>query len=130
MITKINHVGIVVPDFEEGKKLYGEIYGLKHLRDEVVEAYGCEIAFYEIGDALLEIVHPIAPGPSWNFLHEKGPGIHHICFEDDNIEERFKIVKDAGMTDYEELDHGAGGAKIFFLTHPATFDSETEFTGK
>jgi len=130
MLTGINHVGIVVSDFEEGKKLYGEVFGLKHLRDEVVPAYGCEIAFYEIGDALLEIVHPIAPGPSWIFLHEKGPGIHHICYNDDSIEESFEKMKGLGLTDYDEIASGAGGAKIFFLTHEATFDSETELTGK
>lgn len=128
MIKKINHIGIVVPDFNEGKKIYGECLGLKHLKDEVVQAYGCEIAFYQCGESMLEIVHPIALGPSWEFLEKHGPGIHHICYEVDDIDQMFQLAKEKFKTSYEEPDYGAGGARIFFLEPKSIFNVETEFT--
>lgn len=130
MIKKIDHIGIVVSDFEEGKKMYGEYLGLVHLKDEVVTAYGCEIAFYQCGESMLEVVHPIAPGPSWNFLHEHGPGIHHICYEVDDVDQMLAIAKEKFETAYEKPDQGAGGAKIFFLEPSSIGNVETEFTGK
>ncbi|MGN1413596.1 MAG: VOC family protein [Anaerovoracaceae bacterium] len=130
MIKKINHIGIVVPDFAKGKQFYGEYLGLEHLKDEVIPSYGCEIAFYQCGEAMLEIVHPISPGPSWNFLNEHGPGIHHICYEVDDVDEALKMAKEKFRTDYEMPDCGAGGAKVFFLDPSSIFNVETEFTGK
>lgn len=128
MIKKINHVGIVVDDFEAGKKIYGDYLGLEHLKDEEVPAYGCEIAFYKCGESMLEIVHPIAPGPSWDFLKTHGPGIHHICYEVDDIDKMFEIAMDKFKTSYDEPDCGAGGTKIFFLDPDSIFNVETEFT--
>ena len=130
MIKKIDHIGIVVSDFQQGKKMYGEYLGLKHLKDETVASYGCEIAFYQCGDIMLEIVHPISPGPSWNFLKNHGPGIHHICYEVENVDEMLEIAKEKFKTSYDEPDRGAGNTKIFFLDPRSIGNVETEFTGK
>lgn len=128
MIKKINHIGIVVEDFEKGKEIYGTYLGLKHLKDETVPAYGCEIAFYQCGEIMLEVVHPISPGPSWNFLEKYGPGIHHICYEVDDITKAFDMSRQYFRTDYEEPCSGAGGSKIFFLDPNSIGNVETEFT--
>lgn len=57
-------------------------------------------------------------------------GIHHICYEVDDVDQMLAIAKEKFETAYEKPDQGAGGAKIFFLEPSSIGNVETEFTGK
>ncbi len=128
MITKINHVGIVVDDYEAGKKLYGEGLGLEYLKEEEMPAHGCKIAFFHCGEVMIEVITPIGPGLSQKFLEEHGPGLHHICYETDDIDAEFEKAKTIFETDYTEPKPGANGTRVFFLKPESIGNVETEFT--
>ncbi|MBQ8563448.1 MAG: VOC family protein [Firmicutes bacterium] len=129
MITKINHVGIVVDNYEASKKLYGEEgLGLKYLREEENHAHGCKIAFFQCGEVMIEIITPIGPGLSQKFLAEHGPGLHHICYETSDIDAEFNKAKTVFDTDYTQPVPGAGGTRVFFLKPESIGNVETEFT--
>lgn len=126
-IQKINHIGIVVADLEQGKKIFGGALGLRHLRDEVAEEFHCAIAFFQCGEVMVELVKPTGPGPSETFLREHGEGIHHICYEVENIEEALAQAQQKLATDYTAPKVGAGGSLVFFLDPKSCCSVETEF---
>lgn len=128
-IRKINHIGIVVRNLEESKRLYGDILGLEHLRDETMDNYGCRIAFFRCGEVMLEVIEPTGPGQSMTFLKDHGEGLHHVCYEVDDAELAFSEAKAFFLTDYAAPKPGAGGTKIFFLNPERIFGVETEFVG-
>ena len=128
-IRKINHIGIVVRNLEDGKRVYGDLLGLEHLRDETMDDYGCRIAFFRCGEVMLEIIEPTGPGQSMDFLKEHGEWLHHICYEVDDANLSFSEAKAFFLTDYDAPRSGAGGTKIFFLEPKRVFNVETEFVG-
>ncbi len=119
MIKKIAHIAIAVNSIDEAAKFYAEQLGLKLTGKETVPHRKVTVGFIEVGETKLELVQPDTPdAPIAKFLAERGPGLHHICFEVDDIEAEFKRLKDAGVRIVDpEPQSGANGTKTFFI-HP------------
>lgn len=126
-IQKINHIGIVISDLEEGKHKFGGILGLEFLREESAEEFGCRIAFFQCGGVMIELIEPIGPGPSREFLRSHGEGLHHICYEVNSIDEALADAKAKLRTDYSVPKTGAGASRVFFLDPDSICGVETEF---
>ena len=119
MLKKINHIAIVVNNIEEAAKFYQDILGLGLSDVEVVAAQKTRAGFFRIGESNIELVQPTGPdSPLVKFLETKGSGIHHICFEVDDIEAEVKafIEKGAIMVDHKPRP-GAHSTKVAFI-HP------------
>lgn len=126
-IKQINHIGIVVADLEKGNRVFADGLGLACLGEETVSEYHCKIAFYRCGEVLLELIEPTGPGPSREFLRSHGEGLHHICYEVDDIEAALAEARAAHSTDYDVPKLGAGDSRVFFLKADSIFNVETEF---
>jgi len=126
-IKQINHIGIVVQDLEAAKRQFGKGLGLEFLREESAEDFHCRIAFYQCGEVMIELVMPTGPGPSNKFLETYGEGIHHICYEVEDINEALKDAKKLFRTGYDAPKAGAGDSRIFFLDAESICSVETEF---
>lgn len=119
MIKKINHIAIAVNNIEEALKFYQEVMDLTFIGTEVVTAQKTKVGFFKVGESNIELVQPVEPeSPLVKFLESKGEGIHHICFEVDDLEETVKrfIEKGAIMVDKNPRP-GAHGSKVVFV-HP------------
>lgn len=119
MIEKIDHIGIAVRSIEEKKVLYQEVLGLAFKGEEVVEEQGVRVAFFRIGEAMIELLEPLdETGPVARFLERHGEGIHHLALACDDIEGARKQVAEGGVRLLSDrpLD-GAHGKLISFL-HP------------
>lgn len=127
MIEKIDHIGIVVKDLEEGKKMFSAGLGFKMISEEVSEEFNCKIAFFPCGEVLLELVQPIGPGPSQEFLDKCGGGIHHICYKVADINKALKKMSENFILKDREPRPGAEGSKVFFLEPASILNVETEF---
>ena len=127
MIKKIDHVGIVVRDVEQATAIYRDGLGLKYLRTEHNEDFRCKIAFLQCGDVLIELIEPTGDGPSKKFLETHGEGIHHVCYEVDDIQKALEHAKTNLKTDYDEPKTGAGDSRVFFLDPSRVCSVETEF---
>ncbi|MEO0101802.1 MAG: VOC family protein, partial [candidate division WOR-3 bacterium] len=87
MIKKIDHIAIAVSNLKEAARFYEENLGLKLSGEENLPEQGVKVGFIQIGEVRIELVEPLSPtSPISKFLAEKGPGLHHICFEVDDIE--------------------------------------------
>jgi methylmalonyl-CoA epimerase len=119
MIKKINHIAIAVDDLEGAAQFYQNILGLTPSGVEIVEAQKTRVGFFKVGDSNIELVQPSAPdSPLTKFLGTRGPGMHHICLEVDDIEKEIRdyLEKGAKMVDLSPRP-GAHGSRVAFV-HP------------
>jgi methylmalonyl-CoA/ethylmalonyl-CoA epimerase len=119
MIKKINHIAVAVNNIEEAAKFYQTILGLNLSGVEVVTAQKTRVGFFKIGESNIELVQPAEPdSPLVKFLETKGPGIHHICFEVDDVETEVKAYLEKGATLIDQKPRpGAHNTKVAFV-HP------------
>jgi methylmalonyl-CoA/ethylmalonyl-CoA epimerase len=126
VIKKIDHIGIFVHDLDEAITRYARL-GLILKRVEVAEAFQTKVAFFECGGVLIELIVPLAPGPGTEFLEKHGEGIHHICYEVDDIEAQLQSVQ-GGLTLLDPVIRpGAGGSRVFFAAPDDLCGVVTEF---
>ena len=120
----LEHLGIAVTDASEAAELFEKLLGTKPYKVETVEHEG--VRTYFIGDGgepdaapkleLLEALHPESPVAA--FLEKRGPGLHHIAFEVDDIEAEMARLAALGFRLIaDEPKAGADGKRIAFL-HP------------
>lgn len=130
MISKINHIGIVVTNIDEALKFYTEALGLSLQEIEVVEEQKVKTAIIPVGEAKIELLESTDPeGPIGKFLESKGEGLHHLAFEVDNIENALAGVKDKGVALIDETPRGGvENSRIAFLHPKSTRRVLMEFT--
>ncbi|WP_046173781.1 methylmalonyl-CoA epimerase [Domibacillus indicus] len=118
-MKKVDHIGIAVSSLEESLPLYTEVFGMKHVKTELVETQGVAVAFLDGGNVKLELLEPASPdSPIAKFIERRGQGIHHIALKVKNIEERIVEMKEKGIQMIDNAPKpGAGGASIAFM-HP------------
>ena len=119
MLKKVNHIAIAVNNIEETALFYQNILGLNLSDIEVVIAQKTRAGFLKIGESNIELVQPAEPdSPLVKFLETKGQGIHHICFEVDDVEAEVKDFLRKGVTMIDQKPKpGAHDTKVAFI-HP------------
>ena len=122
-ILKIDHLGIAVNGIDEGKTFWSDIMGLDFAGSETVAEQKVTTGFLPVGDSEVELLESTAPdGPIAKYLEKKGPGIQHVAFRVENIEDALAELKAKGVRLIDEKPRiGAGGAKIAFLHPKATY---------
>lgn len=119
MLTKIDHIGIAVRSIDEHMELYRDAFGLAFEGTDVVEEQGVRVAFFRLGESMIELLEPLDDtGPIARFLEKNGEGVHHVAAGCEDID-----ASRAQMTEHqirllsdEPLD-GAHGKLITFM-HP------------
>lgn len=116
---KIDHLGIAVSSLAEGVRFYKEVLGLEVSSSETVAEQMVQVAMLPIGESRLELLEATSPdSPIAKFIEKRGPGIHHICIEVENIHTKLDELKAAGARLIDEQPRiGAGGHLIAFV-HP------------
>ena len=117
--TRLDHIAIAVPNLEEALRFYRDQLGLPCLEIEEVVEQGVRVAKLDLGSTHLELLEPLsADTPVGKFLHNRGPGLHHICIGVDNILTTLDTLKTTGAKLIDEQPKlGASGARIAFV-HP------------
>lgn len=119
MLKKINHIAIAINNFEDAAQFYQNVLGLNLSGVEVVSAQKTKVGFFKIGESNIELVQPSElDSPLVKFLETKGPGIHHICFEVDDVEAEVKAFLEKGVALIDQKPRpGAHNTKVAFV-HP------------
>ncbi len=123
MLKKIDHIAIAVNNLGDTAKFYQNVLGLTLSGVEVVAVQKTKVGFFKIGESNIELVQPSEPdSPLVKFLETRGQGIHHICFEVDDIEAEIKTLLEKGATLVDQKPRpGAHGSKVAFI-HPKSSD--------
>ncbi len=116
-ITKIDHIGIAANGIGEALKLYRDLLGLEV--SQTMEGKAQNMAFVPVGETQLEIMEPVDPEAAVaKFIERRGEGIHHICFEVDDIEGTLRKLEAAGIELIDKEPRvNAHGRKVAFV-HP------------
>jgi methylmalonyl-CoA epimerase len=119
MLKKIDHIGIAVADLETAIQKYTEITGKPATHTEIVPEHKVATAFFPVGEVRLELLKGIDPdSPISNFIDKRGEGIHHICFEVEDLAKTKEALSKQGLQFIEGAsEQGAGGSKVAFI-HP------------
>jgi methylmalonyl-CoA epimerase len=116
-ILRINHIGLAVQD--AAARAFWEALGLECTGMEAVPAEGVDVSFFPAGESRLELLHPLGEeGPVQKFLTNRGEGVHHICFEVDDLRGLLGQLAAAGVELVNpEPRAGAEGSLVAFI-HP------------
>jgi methylmalonyl-CoA/ethylmalonyl-CoA epimerase len=125
MIGRLNHVAIAVPDLAAAAALYRETLGARVSDPQPEPAHGVTVVFVELPNTKVELLEPLGEGsPIGGFLERlPGGGIHHICYEvDDIIAARDRLAASgARVLGDGQPKIGAHGKPVLFL-HPKDFN--------
>jgi methylmalonyl-CoA/ethylmalonyl-CoA epimerase len=117
-ITKVNHVAIAVADLDGALAFWRDALGLQLDHVEDVPSQKAAVAFMPIGDTEVELVKPTAEDTGVaKFIAERGGGMHHLCFEVDDIEGMLAQLKAKGVRLINETPLELPGRKMAFV-HP------------
>ena len=114
---RIAHVGIAVQTLDSILPFYRDLLGLAEV--PLDDADGARIVGLQAGESLVELLEAGSPdSPIGKFIAKRGPGIHHICFAVDDIEDMLARCRRMGVRLIDETPRlGAEGKRIAFL-HP------------
>ncbi|MEL6345980.1 MAG: methylmalonyl-CoA epimerase [Myxococcota bacterium] len=119
MIKRLDHIAIAVTELEAAVRRFAEDFGLDlDGQEDVVEAK-TSTAFFPIPGTRIELIHPLnGQGPVQKYLDKRGGGLHHICFETDDIEADMVRLREKGYRLLSETPQpGAHGTRVVFI-HP------------
>ncbi|MGJ3240082.1 MAG: methylmalonyl-CoA epimerase [Anaerolineae bacterium] len=118
MSIKINHVAVVVNNIEDSLSFWRDALGLPMEGVQDVPQEAVQVAFLDAGEAHIELVSPTTDDSGIaSYLAKKGQGMHHICFEVDDIESALAHMRDKGVTLINEEPRERDGRKYAFI-HP------------
>jgi methylmalonyl-CoA/ethylmalonyl-CoA epimerase len=118
MAPRISHIGIAVRALADSVPFYRDVLGLPVV--PLDDADGASIIGLAAGESLVELLEPREAGtPVAKFLDSRGPGIHHICFAVDDLDDALARCRAAGIRLIDQTPRvGAEGKRIAFL-HPS-----------
>ena len=118
---KIHHVGIAVESINDALSLYQDALGVSPMLRTEVPAEGVTIAMLPVGDSRIELLEATgADSPITRFLARRGPGLHHIAVQVEDLEASVERLRASGrrlVTD--EIRLGADGYRYVFV-HPSS----------
>ena len=118
-VKKINHVAVVVEDMEQALAFWRDALGmqLQELRD--VPAENSQVAFMPLEGSEVELVVPTTDDSGIaRFLSRRGPGMHHICLEVDDIEAMLAQLKGNNVQLINEEPRLASDGRKYAFIHP------------
>ena len=125
MIGRLNHVAIAVPDLAAAAAQYRDTLGARVLPPQDEPAHGVTVVFIDLPNTRIELLHPLGEASPIRGFLDRNPsgGIHHICYEVEDIRaarDRLKAQGARVLGDGEPRT-GAHGKPVLFL-HPKDFN--------
>ena len=115
----IHHLGVAVADLDEAVATYERLFGAEVEHREIVPDQGVEAASLRIGDGRVELLASLGDEtPVGKFLAKRGPGMHHVAYEVDDVSAALVELARSGV---ELIDarprRGMFGLQVAFV-HP------------
>jgi methylmalonyl-CoA/ethylmalonyl-CoA epimerase len=118
MLQRIHHVGVVVANLEAGLRFWRDALGLAVTRSATIEDQGVRAALLKVGESEIELLEPLSPDNGvGKFLARRGGGLHHLCFQTDDVERELSAARANGLPLIDEKPRRGLAGMICFL-HP------------
>jgi methylmalonyl-CoA/ethylmalonyl-CoA epimerase len=117
-MTRLEHVGIAAVSADAVATVFEALFGRRPYARELVGREGVRTTFIEAGPVKLELLEAVDPGSALaRFVERRGPGLHHLAFEVDDVDAAHARLDAAGFRLLGEPAPGADRKRIFFI-HP------------
>jgi methylmalonyl-CoA epimerase len=125
----VHHVGIAVADLDASLLVYEELFGARLEHRESVDDQGVEAASLRVGESRIELLRPLGPDtPVGRFLAKRGPGMHHVAFEVDDVGAEIARLRAEGAQLIDDAPRrGLFGLQVAFVHPEATGGVLAEF---
>ena len=120
-IIGIEHIGVAVKNIKEASPFWDHVLQIGHSTTEDVDDQGVITDIYDTGKGKVELLQAKYPdSPIAKFLDRRGPGIHHICLQVEDIDEAIQELKSEGRQLIGNgASIGAEGYRVVFI-HPGS----------
>jgi methylmalonyl-CoA/ethylmalonyl-CoA epimerase len=117
MIKRLNHISVAVQSVEDALRFYHDTLGLEVVETITLEDRQLKVAFVKLGDTQIELLEPTSQDNTvTRFLERRGPGLHHICLEVDDLPAAMAELSERGVEFVDpEPQAGAVGQVAFML---------------
>lgn len=118
-VIKVNHIGLATADIAQALQFFSSGVGLPVAGDEVVPGDAVRVTFLPVGESRIELLEPVGEeGPVQKFIEKRGPGLHHICLEVEDLPGMLTHLKECGVELIDQEPRpGAHGSLVAFV-HP------------
>jgi methylmalonyl-CoA/ethylmalonyl-CoA epimerase len=115
----IHHLGVAVDDLDEALVTYSRLFSAELEHRETVLDQGVEAAAVRVGASTVELLSSLGPEtPVGKFLARRGPGVHHVAYEVDDLDEELARLTAEGVELIDsEPRPGLFGLEVAFI-HP------------
>jgi methylmalonyl-CoA/ethylmalonyl-CoA epimerase len=121
LFSKIDHVGIAVPDLDEAIAFYRDTFGIVSVHEEVNEEQGVREAMLAVGDGStrIQLLAPLSDASTIaKFLDRNGPGVQQIAYTVEDIDAVSATLRERGMRLlYDQPRRGTSDSRVNFV-HP------------
>jgi methylmalonyl-CoA/ethylmalonyl-CoA epimerase len=128
-VRDVHHIGIAVDDLDAAVLVYEELFGAVPEHRETMESQGVEAASLRTGGGRIELLRPLGPDtPVGRFIARRGPGMHHVAFEVDDVAAELARLKAQGARLVDLVPRpGLFGLQVAFVHPEATGGVLAEF---
>jgi methylmalonyl-CoA/ethylmalonyl-CoA epimerase len=118
-VRGIHHLGVAVPDLEEAIATYETLFGARLERRDSLDDQGVDAASLLLGESRVELVAPTGEDTYvGRFLAKRGPGMHHLALETDDVQAALRELAASGAQLIDETPRrGLFGFEVAFV-HP------------
>ncbi len=116
---KIHHLGVAVEDLDEAVDTYQRLFGAELEGRDTLESQGVEAIAVRLGESRVELLAPLAEDtPVGRFIARRGPGMHHIAYEVDDLPQGLADLAGQGVHVIDDVPRrGLFGMQVAFV-HP------------
>ena len=118
-VLRIDHIAVLVDDMDKTLSFWREALGMELSHVEEVPAEKSRVAFLPLGNSEVELVQPTTDDSGLRrYLEKRGPGMHHLCLEVDDLQGMLARLKEAGVQLINETPLAGSGGKQYAFVHP------------
>ena len=118
MLQGVSHIGIAVRNLDEAINLYINALGIQPGEIHESAEARMKAVMFSVGDGKIELMEPVGTeGPIAKFIENRGEGIHHICFEVDDIDKELESLSAKGVKLVDKEARRGLEGRIAFI-HP------------
>ena len=116
---RIHHLGVAVEDLDDAVDTYRRLFGAEVEERDTLESQGVEAAAVRVGESRVELLSSLGEDtPVGKFLARRGPGMHHVAYEVDDLPGELAGLADQGVRLIDDVPHrGLFGLQVAFV-HP------------
>lgn len=119
MPIRINHIALLVDDPEAALRFWRDGLGMKLERTEEVPEQAAAVSFLPIGESHVELVRPTTTDSGLaKYLAKRGPGMHHVCVEVEDVDAVLTHLKEGGFRLIDEAARTRSDGTRYAFVHP------------